>query len=111
MLWPERQQERVFGCRGLQLEVELSAKALAKCECPGFVDAAPERRVQHELHPARFVEEPFEHEGALSGNDAEHAAALGEVGDRLNRRFAIESGLFRKPLDSRIRSDAWQRPV
>ena len=65
VLRTERQQQRIFGRRRLQLEVELPAEALAQREPPGLVDAAAERRVQHELHAAGLVEEPLEHERLL----------------------------------------------
>ena len=65
VLRPERQQQRVFGRRGLQLEVELAAEALAQRQAPRLVDAAAERRVQHELHAARLVEEALEDERVL----------------------------------------------
>ena len=65
MLRPERQQQRIFGRRGLQLEIELAAESLAQRQAPRLVDAAAERRVQHELHAAGFVEEPLEHQRLL----------------------------------------------
>ena len=56
----KRQDDRVFRRRSLQLEVELAAKALAQRQAPGAVDAAAQRRVDHELHAARFIEEALE---------------------------------------------------
>src|SRR6266567_4408673 len=50
------QRQRVLGRGGLQLEIELTAEALAQRESPRLVHAAAERRVQHELHPAGLVE-------------------------------------------------------
>ena len=76
MLRAERQQQRVFGRRRLQLEVELTAEALAQRERPRLVDAAAERRVQHQLHAARFVEEALEHERLLRRDDAERRAPV-----------------------------------
>ena len=78
VLRPEREQQRVVGGRRLQLEVELPAEALAQGETPGLVDPAAERRVQHELHPARLVEEAFEHQRVLRRQHAEGAASLGQ---------------------------------
>ena len=74
VLRPERQEQRVFGRRRLQLEVELTAEPLAQREAPRLVDAAAERRVQHELHAARFVEEALEHQRVLRRHDAERRA-------------------------------------
>ena len=70
VLRPEGEQERVLGRGRLQLEVELAAELLAQGQRPGAVDAAAERRVQHELHPARFVEEALEDERLLRRDHA-----------------------------------------
>jgi len=56
----EREDDRILGRRGLQLEVELPAHALAQREAPGAVDAAAEWRMDDELHSARLVEEALE---------------------------------------------------
>ena len=87
MLRAERQQHRVLGRRGLQLEVELTAEPLAQRQRPGAIHAAAEWRVQHELHAAGLVEEALEDERRLRRHDAEHAAAVGDVVDRLLRGF------------------------
>ena len=60
----QRQHDRVLGRRRLQLEIELAAEALAQRQAPGAIDAAAERRVDDELHAARFVEEALEHDRA-----------------------------------------------
>ena len=52
VLFAERQQQRILRGGSLQLEVELTAEALPQRQCPGLVDAAAERRVQHQLHAA-----------------------------------------------------------
>ena len=57
--------DAVFRRRRLQLEIELAAEALAQREPPRAIDAAAERRVDHELHAARFIEEALEHDGVL----------------------------------------------
>ena len=77
MLRPEREKQAVFGGRRLQLEIELAAEALAERESPCFVDPAAERRVDHELHAAGFVEEPLEHERFLRRHDPERALGVG----------------------------------
>ncbi len=83
MLGTERQQHRVLGRRGLQLEVELAAEPLPERQPPGAVDPAPERGVDHELHPAGLVEEALGHDRVLSRQGAEEAAGLCEVFDEL----------------------------
>ena len=65
VLRTERQHQRIFGRRRLQLEVELAAEALAQREAPRLIDAAAKWRVQHELHATGFVEEPLEDERLL----------------------------------------------
>ena len=83
VLRPEREQQRVLGRRGLQLEVELAAEALAQRQSPRFVDAAAERCVQHELHAAGLVEKPLEDEGVLRRQHAEHAMRIRQIRDDL----------------------------
>ena len=98
VLRPEREQQRVFGRRRLQLEVELAAEPLAQRQPPRLVDAAAERRVQDELHAARLVEEALEDERVLRRNHAERAAAIGEVRRRPVRAAArVRPGLGREP--------------
>ena len=79
VLRAERQQQALFGGGRLQLEVELPAEALAQRQRPGAVHAAAERRVQHQLHAARLVEEPLEDERLLRRQRAEHAPRVGQV--------------------------------
>ena len=52
MLRSEREQDGVFRRGGLQLEIELTAEALAQRQPPRLVDPASERRVDDELHAA-----------------------------------------------------------
>ena len=70
----ERQDDALLRRRRLQLEIEALAELLAQSEAPGAVDAAAERRVQHELHAARFVEEALEDERVLRRQSAERAS-------------------------------------
>ncbi len=58
----QRQHDRILGRRGLQLEIERAAEALAQREAPGAVDAAAERRMDDQLHAAGFVEEALHRE-------------------------------------------------
>jgi hypothetical protein len=99
MLRPERQEQRVLGGGRLELEVELTAEPLAQRQAPRLVDAAAERRVQHELHAARLVEEAFEDQRLLRGNDAEHAPAVGQVGRDLFGGAGRQAGFSNQPVD------------
>ena len=101
VLRPEREHQRVFGGGRLQLEVELPAEALAQGEAPGLVDAAAERRMQHELHAAGLVEESLEHQRVLRRNHTERAPALCEVRHGLVSGVAVEAGLRHDPIGRR----------
>ncbi len=75
MLRPEREQHAVVVGGSLQLEVEGAAEALAEREAEGAVLAGAEGRVQHELHPARLVEEALGDERLLGGQGGERRRA------------------------------------
>ena len=111
MLRSKRQEQRVVGRGSLQFEIELAAESLAEREAPGLVDAAPERGVQDELHAAGFVEEPFEHERLLCGDDAERAPSLGEVRDGLFRRLLSQSCVFGEPAHGGVRLSGSQPAI
>src|SRR5258707_15791518 len=94
-----RQQRGVFGRGRLQLEVELPAEALPQRERPSFVDGAADRRVQHELHAARFVEEALEDEGVLRRNHAERGAPLEQIARGLFRAAWAKTRFLLEPTD------------
>ena len=71
LLRPEREHHGVVARRRLQLEVEAAAEALAQRQAEAAIDPAAERRVDHELHPARLVEEALEDESSLGRQHAE----------------------------------------
>src|SRR5439155_18861549 len=98
MLGPERQEQRVFGRRGLQLEVELPAESLAQGQSPRAVDAASEWRMEHELHAAGLIEKPFENGRVLRRQHPERTPGVGVVGNRLNGGFARNATFSGKPL-------------
>ena len=80
----QRQHDRVLGRRGLQLEIELAAEALAQRQAPGAVDAAAEGRVDHQLRAAGLVEEALDHERVLRRHQRRARRACG----RSSRRSA-----------------------
>src|SRR5207302_9295096 len=82
----------------LQLEIEALAELLAQSKAPGAVDAAAERRVQHELHAAGLVEEALEHERLCGRNGAERALALAEIGGDLLRRGSGQEVMLDKKV-------------
>ena len=95
---PEREDDRVVGGSGLELEVERSAELLAQREPEGAVDAPAVRRVHDQLHPAGVVEEPLEHELVLGRHGAEGGASGGEVVDDHHRGLAGDPGGVDQPL-------------
>ena len=97
----ERQEDALLRRRRLQLEIEALAELLAQSEAPGAVDAAAERRVQHQLHAARFVEEALEHQRLRGRNGAECALALAEIGRDLLRRGSRQEVMPDKKIDGR----------
>ena len=93
VLRAEREDDRLFVGRRLQLEAEAAAEALAQREPPGAVDAPAERGVQDELHAAALVEEALEDDALLRRHGAEHAPAVGDVLGDLHRGFAGRADL------------------
>ena len=93
VLRAEGEQDAVVVGGGLQLEVEAHAEALAQREAPRAVDPRPERRVHHQLHPARLVEEALEHHVAVGRDDAEPVTRRAHVVDDLLRAAEVEAGL------------------
>lgn len=90
VLFGESDVDAVVGGRGLQLEVEAAAEALAESEAPGAIDAGSEGGVDDELHATAFVEEALGDDGALGGDSAEDSAAFAYVGGELAERFRVE---------------------
>ena len=94
---PERQHDRVVGGRRLQLEVERAAELLAQRDPERPVDAPAVRRVDHELHAARLVEEALEHEVLQGGHHAQHRAPDREVVDDHRRGFLVHARVLAHP--------------
>ena len=101
MLLGERNVEAVVGGGGLQLEIERAAEAFAQREAPGFVDARAERRVNHQLHAAAFVEKALGDHGGLRGNGAQYGAAGEDVFDDLLGAGIVEAAFALEPVDRR----------
>ena len=79
----QRQHDVVLGRRRLKLEVELAAEALAQRQTPGAIDAAAERRMNDELHPARFVEEALKHDRRPGSAGSRKRLRRGKIFDEL----------------------------
>ena len=83
--------DAVIGCRRLEFQVEGPAEALPEREPPSPVDPASEGSVDHELHPARLVEEPLDNHGALARHGAQRGPASGEIADELVGAAGLET--------------------
>ena len=98
MLRTERQVDAVVGRRRLQLEIERPAEALAQRQPPGTVDTAAERRVDHQLHATRLVEETLGDDAARGRHDPQHLLPFHHVGDdRIGRRFGQTEVVTQEP--------------
>ncbi|MNF39885.1 hypothetical protein D3C84_208800 [compost metagenome] len=93
----QREDQRVLGGGGLQLEVEAAAEALAQGQAPGAVEAAAEGRMDDQLHAAGFVEEALHHQPPLGRQAAEGGAGAGQVVDDLQRRGFAEADALHQP--------------
>ncbi len=95
----ERQYDAFVGSGGLELEVEALAEFLSEREAPGAVDAAAERGVHGELHPAAFIEEALEHQRLRAGHDTKCPLPLGQICRDLLGGGARELVVLREPSD------------
>ena len=91
----EREHDVVLGSGGLQLEIELAAKAFAQRQTPGAIDAAAIGRMDDELHAARFIEEALQHDGILRRQAAERRVRRSEIFDQLLARRLCDADLRR----------------
>ena len=93
MLLGQRDVDAVVGRRGLQLEVEAAAEALAQREPPRLVEPSAERRVQDELLPAALVEEALRNNRRLRRHRAEHGAPRDDVATSCRAADCIDAAL------------------
>ncbi len=100
MLGPERQHHRVVAGGRLQLEVEGPAESFPERQPEGAVHPRAAGRVNDELHPARVVEEPLDHELSRRGQRTELPVAGSQVGDDLLGHGVVDPG---KGLDDLAR--------
>ena len=94
----ERQNDRVFRCGGLQLEIETATETFTQCEPPRAVDAAAERRVNDELHAAGFIEEAFEDDALLRRQMTERGVAGTQVFEELSTGGIGKAQLIDEPM-------------
>ncbi len=113
MLLGQRDVQSVIGSRGLQLKIEAAAESLAQRQSPGLVDPPAEGRVDHQLHPAAFVEEALGNDRVLRGDGAQYRAALQNVFDRLLGAGIIQPAFFFQPgnTGSRPRAGSAENPT
>jgi hypothetical protein len=96
VLGAEREQDRVVGGGGLQLEVEAAAELLAQAVAEGPVDARAEGGVDHQLHAAGLVEEALGDQAVLGRDPAERLAALADVRERLGDAVRAQAAAIRE---------------
>ena len=89
---PEGDDDGIVVGAGLELEVEPGAELLAQRVAQRPVEPAAVGRVDHQLHPARLVEEPLDDQVVLGGHDAEHGPGRRQVGDDGGGRVALDAG-------------------
>ena len=94
----QRQHDVVLGRRRLQFEVELAAEALAQRQAPGAIDPAAERRMDHQLHAAGFVEEAFEHDRVLRRQTFQRGQRRGEILQQLLRGRFGDADVVDQPV-------------
>ncbi len=103
MLIAERKQQAVIRGGRLQLEIESPAEAFPqRTQTPCAIDARTEGCVDHELHPAGFVEESLRHDRGLAGHDPESALARAYVLDRLLGSPAVQGAFAFEKLDRAV---------
>ena len=92
------QDDGILVRRGLQLEVEGPAETLAQGQSPGPVDPASEGAVEHQVHVAGLVEEPFRHQVLLGWDDAEGCLGRAQVLRDLRRRHVGDARGIHQPF-------------
>src|SRR6185295_20344645 len=99
VLLSERDHDPVVGRRGLQFKIEGYTESLPQGEAPGTVDPASEWRVQDQLHPAAFIEEPLRDDRLLRRYGSKHSLARQHVFDSLLRAPLIQPTIALEPTD------------
>ena len=97
VLRAEREDEAVVIGGGLQFEIEGPAEPLSQRQSPGPVDPRAERGVDHHLHSARFVEEPFEEHSLSRGDQADGGLLRCDVIDNLSGGVFVAECLLSDP--------------
>ncbi len=93
----EREDDRVVGGGGLQLEVEGATELLAQRQAQATVDAPAVGRVDDELHATGVVEEPLQHQAFLGRHRPEGGPADGQVVDDHRGGGQVDAGRLHDP--------------
>ena len=99
VLLAKRDHNPVVGRRSLQFEIEGHTEPLPQGEAPGPIDPAPEWRVQHQLHPAAFIEEPLRDDRLLCLYGSKNSLACQHILNSLLRSSLIQRALLPQPLN------------
>src|ERR1700683_3376285 len=99
VLVAERNVQAVVRGGGLQLEIERTAEAFAQRQAPGFVDAAAEGCMNHQLHSAALVEKALGDNRSLRRKCAQHGAAFDDILCGLLGAGAVHAAFDFEPSD------------
>src|SRR5713101_1176003 len=94
VLLGQRDVQTVVSGRRLKFEIKSAAKTLAQRETPCLVDAASERGVYHQLHPAALVEEALSDDRRLRRHVTQNSTAFEDVLDQLLGACSVKTALF-----------------
>jgi hypothetical protein len=97
VLRPEREDDRLFVGRRLELEAEAAAEPLAKRQTPRAVDAPAERRVDDELHAPDSSKKRSATTRCGVGNRTERALTFLQVVRELGRHGLRRADFFGQP--------------
>ncbi len=97
----QRQHDAVLDRRGLQLEVELAAEALAQRQPPGAIQTRAHRRMNHQMRVAHLIEKSLQYDVVRGGQAAERGLGGRQVFDELLARQRRQCELLLQPLAGR----------
>ena len=98
--WAKGEVQAIIGCCRLKLKVKGAADFLSEGHSPSPVDPGAKWSVDHQLHPATFVKEPFCHDFGFGRNDSQDTPTLFQIGNQLATGFFVHPGLSHNPGNS-----------
>ena len=98
VLRAKRQHDPVVIGVGLQFKIERPAKSLAHGQAPGPRNTRSERGMNHQLHPATFVEEPLKDDATHRRQQSDRCFLSPGIFDRLVSGFQVDFGFKNQPV-------------